>query len=261
MAVDRVWRASVEPLLGDLDGEQGGCPAPFFEREQKMNQTTARELAFFGRITAGFTHEIKNILAIIKESSGLMEDLLSLTKDEPFPHWERFSHRVEVIKQQVQRGVELATHLNRFAHSPDEPVSPIDLNDLTDQLVRLSERFARLKEVGLTRSGSNASIVLVTSPVALQMTVFLLLESCWNQMPAGSAMELRAEWRERHPCLLVRMTVPVDDLGAVKQHIATSEGFTVARQSAHELGGQMLDDIPDGFALLFTETRVDQQAG
>lgn len=220
-----------------------------------MKQTTANELAFFGKITAGFTHEIKNILAIIKESSGLMEDLLALTKDDPFPHWDRFSHRLEVIRQQVQRGVELTTRLNRFAHSPDEPVNRVDLNELADQLVRLSERFARLKEVTLKACFSDSQVTLVTSPVELQMAVFALMEGCWNQMPAGNEIELRAELREESPCILVRLTGNPESVAATKYKVQSSDGFQATRELLQELGGEILVDIQDGFALVFDDKK------
>ncbi len=220
-----------------------------------MRKTTAKELAFFGRITAGFTHEIKNILAIIKESSGLMEDLLLLTKDDPFPHWERFSRRVLVIRQQVQRGVELANRLNRFAHSPDEPVSRIELNELADQLVRLSERFARLKEVTLKSSCSESAVALVTSPVELQMAVFTLMESCWNQMQAGSEIDLTVELREKRPCMSIRLIGETGDMVTAKQKVQSSESFRATQELLGELGGEILTDNQDGFTLAFVETK------
>ena len=56
-----------------------------------MVETDLREVAFLGRITAAFTHEMKNVLAIIKESAGLMEDLLALSQEAAFPHRDRFA--------------------------------------------------------------------------------------------------------------------------------------------------------------------------
>ena len=35
-----------------------------------MNQLKRKEVAFFGKITAGITHEIKNVLAIIQQLKG-----------------------------------------------------------------------------------------------------------------------------------------------------------------------------------------------
>lgn len=221
-----------------------------------MKETAAKELAFFGRITAGFTHEMKNILAIIKESSGLMEDLLSLTKEAPFPHWDRFSHRVTVIQQQVQRGVELAARLNRFAHSTDEAVARLDLNDLAEQLTRLSERFARLKEVVLKANPAESSVALVTSPVELQMAVFTLMEGCWNQLPAGSEIELSVEQREQNPCMIIRCIGEIQDRNEFMQKVEATGVVKAAREILEDLGGRILQEKEIcGFTLAFSAAK------
>jgi C4-dicarboxylate-specific signal transduction histidine kinase len=152
-----------------------------------------REVAFVGRVTAGFTHELKNVLAIIKESAGLMEDLLALSKEGSFPHQERFGRAISGILKQVGRGVELTSRLNRFAHSTDVPVLAVDLREITVQLTLLAERFARLKGVVLKAEGSEESLVVSTSPVRLQMALLTGMECCWEAMTAGGEVVLRAE--------------------------------------------------------------------
>lgn len=220
-----------------------------------MKKSVAKELAFFGRITAGFTHEMKNILAIIKESAGLMEDLLLLTRDDPFPHWERFSHRVSVIQQQVQRGVDLAGRLNRFAHGPDEPVARVDLNELVEQMSRLSERFARLKEVTLKASPADSAVALLTAPVELQLAVFTMLESCWNQMPAGGEIELKVERRGEHPCLVIECSGEIGDSIEFERNAATAASIETAREVLQGIGGKILQEQGvRGFAILFAAT-------
>jgi signal transduction histidine kinase len=216
-----------------------------------MKEKTAKQLAFYGRITAGFTHEIKNILAIVKESSGLMEDLLSLSKDAPFPHWDRFSHRVSVIQQQVKRGVDLASRLNRFAHSTDEVMVQIDLNELAEQLVRLSERFARLKDVRLRAQPAPSAASLTTSPVELQMALFTIMESFWTQMPAGSELELKVEGSEHSLCLIIHWAEETEASAELKQKVQSSEAFNTAQQILGDLGGEISDAYRGGFALKF----------
>ena len=81
----------------------------------------AKEIAFMGKITAGITHEMNNVLATIKESGGLMEDIFALCRDQQIPHQDKFTRSLTTIKEQVKRGVELSTRLNRFAHSMDDP--------------------------------------------------------------------------------------------------------------------------------------------
>ena len=149
-----------------------------------------REVAFLGRMTAAFTHEMKNVLAIIKESAGLMEDLLLLSQQSAFPHRERFARCLTTIQAQTKRGVELSTRLNRLAHSPDEEVATVDLNDLLEQVVTLSGRFARLKGVTLTLHPHMEALSVIVSPLKLQIAVFTCLECCWEAMAAGGSISL-----------------------------------------------------------------------
>lgn len=155
-----------------------------------MVDTDLREVAFLGRITAAFTHEMKNVLAIIKESAGLMEDLLFLSQENTFPHKDRFVRCLTTIQAQTNRGVELSSRLNRFAHSPDEEVATVNLNEILEQVVFLSGRFARLKGVTLSLNPHEAALNVVVSPVKLQMAVFGCLECCWGSMAAGGNIAL-----------------------------------------------------------------------
>jgi len=79
------------------------------------------------------------------------------------------------IKDQIERGVGLTDRLNKFAHSTDETLSKIDLQDAIEQLVTLAQRFARLKHVVLktmTPDHEGPPVTLVTRHVQLQMALF-----------------------------------------------------------------------------------------
>ena len=83
-----------------------------------MKEMSEKEIAFIGKITAGVTHEINNALASIKEISGLMEDLISMSSTDSFPHQEKFLKVLPKIREQVQRSVKLTTQLNNcFSNS------------------------------------------------------------------------------------------------------------------------------------------------
>lgn len=151
----------------------------------------SKELVFFGRIAASFTHELKNVLAIVKETSGLMEDILSITKDEGFAHKERFSRAVATMLAQVGRGVELATRMNRFAHAPDHAVASVELNETLEQVTLLAERLARIKGVEIRAVPASGAVNLVSSPVGIQLTLFKAMECCWSSMQSGDILEAR----------------------------------------------------------------------
>jgi signal transduction histidine kinase len=155
-----------------------------------MNQFKHKELVFFGKITAGITHEIKNVLAIIQQSSGLMEDILDVTEDDAFPHKDKFIKSVDRIRGQIQRGIDLTTCLNRFAHSPDHCPASLDLNETSEQMVLLASRFARLKNIVLESSPSDPPLIIRSDPVALEMALFESIEILLNVISSGGKITL-----------------------------------------------------------------------
>lgn len=155
-----------------------------------MNRKVSEETAFMGRITAGVTHEMKNVLAIIKESAGLMEDILALTKDRPASENERFTRVITNINQQVERGVDLATRLNAFAHSPDARTADVDLNILLDQVASLSQRFARLKRVDLSAIPQPEPVTLLNDPLRLHMLFVDCIDRILQVAPAESTIHM-----------------------------------------------------------------------
>jgi len=158
-----------------------------------MNKWEEKEVAFFGKITAGITHEMKNVLAIIRESSGLMGDIISISPEAVIKYQEKIQTSLVRIKDQIERGVNLTDRLNKFAHSTDETLSKIDLQETIEQLISLAQRFARLKHVVLKTVPLNQEgqpVTLVTRHIQLQMALFASLECCFTVMSAGGEINI-----------------------------------------------------------------------
>jgi hypothetical protein len=140
-----------------------------------------RDALLMGRLTASATHEIQNILATIRESSGLMEDLLAMSA-EGFAHAERFKKGLTVLAEQVERGMMLSEHLNFCAHAPEEAPAGADVNEALRALVGLSRRNAARFRVSLVlapgRSGLRTSLraveVMAVAAVALDCALPLM---------------------------------------------------------------------------------------
>jgi signal transduction histidine kinase len=146
---------------------------------------------FMGKITAGVTHEIKNVLAIIKESAGLLEDLLFLAKDNaPLPR-EKLQRTLNRIAEQVTRGVDLSTKLNAFAHSSDEITASVEINQAVSQAAHLYKRFARLKNIAIEVKPAEKTSTITTDPLLLQMLLFQCMDLLMHLTGPGSTIELR----------------------------------------------------------------------
>lgn len=149
------------------------------------------EMAFLGKITASMTHEIKNTYAIILESSGLLSDLLTLSQEGSFPHKEKFLKVLGSINDQVHRGVTLATRLNQFAHSMDEPVALVKVADLLELVVALMQRLARRRSVELQALASDRDQSFRSDPFRVQLVLASVIEQLAEALESGGKIILQ----------------------------------------------------------------------
>ena len=156
-----------------------------------MREMSGKEIAFIGKITAGVTHEINNALASIKEISGLMEDLISMSSTDSFPHQEKFLKVLPKIQEQIKRSVKLTTQLNKFSHLADEYTAQVELNDFIEHLIFLTQRFARIKNVELQYQPAAQAVNFNTIPIQLQMALYNCITYFLNHTDDGGKVTIQ----------------------------------------------------------------------
>ncbi|MDI6796417.1 MAG: hypothetical protein QMD09_05715 [Desulfatibacillaceae bacterium] len=124
-------------------------------------------LKFFGRTTAAFTHDLKNALAIISQNAGLINDYLLMAEKGMPLDLARLKIVAERIDGQTRRADQLIKNMNRFAHSVDDPVKAVDINEMVELLAAVSFREASLKRVVLLPCPEKEPLVITTKPFLL----------------------------------------------------------------------------------------------
>lgn len=210
-----------------------------------------REAAFMGKITAGITHEFKNVLAIIKESSGLMGDLLSLCEKGTFPYQDRFSNALSTIQDQLDRGVELASRLNHFAHTTDEPIASVDLNEVVEQIVFLSQRFARLTGVVVRAESTDQALTVVTNSLQLRAALFLSLECWWEKMESGGVVTVCPTSHGEASAVRFSCEGGPSDRSTFEKGMSTSQCWATLEDLLGAIGAKIeMDESIRGFFLI-----------
>jgi signal transduction histidine kinase len=147
----------------------------------KEQDFKAQSLAFFGAVTASVSHELNNVIAIINELTGLLDDMRYGAEQGQPVGPERLKNIHERFNRQVKRGEIIIKRLNKFAHSTDQPIIEFDLNFVLGNLVDLTQRLADMKMVNLVYDVSEAPVQYTGNPFEFQHIVFrcirLLLES------------------------------------------------------------------------------------
>jgi C4-dicarboxylate-specific signal transduction histidine kinase len=150
-------------------------------------------LQFFGKMSASISHEIKNVLAIINENAGLLEDLTVMVEKGMPLDPQRLKTPASRIMKQIRRGDDIMKGMNRFAHSVDDPLRQIDLDDTLALTCALSNRFASMRGVRLELVPPSTPVPVVTNPFFLQNLLWLCLDFAMGCAGAGKTVSLKTE--------------------------------------------------------------------
>jgi len=204
-----------------------------------------KEIAFMGKVTASLSHEIKNTLAIINESAGLMGDLLGKDAPEDWPAYSRLTNLLASIEEQVQRSADIVKRLNQFAHTMDKSLADLDLNETVRQTAILAQRFATLRRVNLETQLASNPLYLQSDPFRLLYVIFGFIERAINCSPSESEVSVQTEQSGEMFQVMVtdQGTVEVDSIRALISASPEAEAerddsdLTVLVQTMKALGG------------------------
>jgi len=218
------------------------------------------ELAFFGAITASISHELNNVLSIINEYSGLLDDMVSgENTDKPVEN-ERIQRIALNIAKQIKREQGLIKLLNRFAHRVDTPLVKFNLNELVRDITRLSQRFASLKKIELGITIPEEQITLTNNPFAVQHVIFLCLKLALKHSNMTDCIDIKLDTNESQA--VIKIESP-----AVKKHEEAENMIKFISVLLKNLGGDIEIIIVDknrqlqqiSIPLSITDRLIDHQ--
>jgi light-regulated signal transduction histidine kinase (bacteriophytochrome) len=131
-------------------------------------------LKFFGKVNASISHELKNILAIISETAGFLNDLADLAKKGQNLKISMIEECSDSIAEDIQRGFTTIKQMNQFAHSVDTPVKEIDLLEILQLTIKLSGFLSFSNSVQISNIENNIQPVL-TCPFLLHNLLYQIL--------------------------------------------------------------------------------------
>jgi signal transduction histidine kinase len=144
--------------------------------ENEIGRICAEGLSFFGITNRLISHELKNVLAIISETLGLMGELVELSEKGIELKPEKLRSLSASIIEEVDRANTITRNMNAFAHGVDEFIRDVDVRRIVALMIELSQLEASLKKTKLQlKAGEPCSIY--TSPFFLANLVFRLINT------------------------------------------------------------------------------------
>lgn len=159
---------------------------------QEGNHLRDMQLAFIGRLMAGLSHENKNHLAIIKESCGLIEDLLLLEEAGRLKNIERYTKIISGINDRIGLAAEMCRFLSSFSHRMDHPLSSFSIIEVLQEEIYLLNRFARQRQVKLEFTFEKGIPAIFNNPSLLQFLFFCIIWPELEVLEAGSRVLITA---------------------------------------------------------------------
>lgn len=146
-------------------------------------------LEVFSEVSAVVTHEMRNILAIINEGAGLLDDFAEMAGPEGQLPAGRVLTSSTSIAAQVLRGNTLMKHVNSYAHSVDSWSAEVNIFDIVDVMASLSSRKAVQRKITV-RVEVDKSHHITTSPVYLLSATYLCLVGLFSAVPEGETITI-----------------------------------------------------------------------
>ncbi|MDL2316620.1 hypothetical protein LJC59_06010 [Desulfovibrio sp. OttesenSCG-928-A18] len=150
-----------------------------------------RDILFAGRILASVTHEMQNVMAIIKESGALTDDILSLNgllEKPSLRHGDKLAAALKNIQEQVGRGRNLMIMLNGFAHAAADYPERCDIVRFARLICVLAERMVKLGECSLETELAGKAEMVRGNALMLMQAIFLGIEGMLARCDKGDTL-------------------------------------------------------------------------
>ncbi len=170
----------------------------------RMDINGENALKFSGKMTASISHELKNVLAIINENAGLLEDLCAMAEGGRPVDPGRIKTAAGKMIKQVQRGDRIISRLNKFAHSVDDLDCDVDVNDIILLVSGLSGRIALMRGINLETVQTSDPVIISTNPFLLETLIWLFLD--FSMTAAGEGKTVSVTTGKQNENFVVRFS-------------------------------------------------------
>lgn len=148
-------------------------------------------LEVFSTIIRSVCHELKNNLAIINESGGLLDDLAVMHGDEGGVPGKRVKKSAATIADQVAAADKVIKNVSLFAHSHDFSISSVALKQALSLAVSLGGRKARGKSLDVS-VGCDDNVEFRTYLMVFEVFIYKLLDHIYDTSAEGESVRVEA---------------------------------------------------------------------
>jgi signal transduction histidine kinase len=160
-----------------------------FESQRQLSQS--EKLAAVGQVTAAMAHQIGTPLNSI---SGYLQLILQDGNLQP-----KDQSRLKIIESQLDRLADSVKNLLSFTRQPKPHLKSLEVNEVLEELIHLSEPWFLARNVKLTKHLSPNLPPILGDPTHLQTLFLNLITNALDAMPKGGVLTIRTRQRLAPP--------------------------------------------------------------
>ncbi|MBM4294600.1 MAG: two-component sensor histidine kinase [Deltaproteobacteria bacterium] len=210
----------------------------------------AQKLAAIGELAAGVGHEINNPLAIIRQEAELMRYLL---RDREYLGWEEIlslGDSLGHIIQEVDRAGEIIRRLLDFARKREPVIQGLEVNKLVEDMARLVEKEAQLKNISLVRHYDPDLPMLFSDGPQLRQVILNLLINARDAVEQDGVITITTRHQDGDAAIVIEDTgcgIPPENLDKIFHPFFTTKppgqgtglGLSICHGIVQRLGGSI----------------------
>ena len=154
-----------------------------FESQRLLSHS--EKLAAVGQVTATMAHQIGTPLNSI---SGYIQLMLQEENLQP-----RDRDRLKIIDSQLDRLAESVKTLLSFTRQPKPEMKPLNINELLEELIHLSEPWLHTRNVELLSHFSPSRSLVLGDSTHLQTLFLNLITNAVEAMPQGGRLTIKTQ--------------------------------------------------------------------
>jgi len=154
-----------------------------FESQRQLSQS--EKLAALGQVSATMAHQIGTPLNSI---SGYIQLMLQEGNLQP-----EDQNRLKIIESQLDRLADSVKNLLTFTRQPKPLLKPLNVNEVLEELIRLSLPWRHARNVTLFSSLSSEVPSILGDPTHLQTLFLNLITNALDAMPQGGQLRISTQ--------------------------------------------------------------------
>ena len=147
-------------------------------------------MRFIGRLLGLLSHELNNHLAILRESIGLADDILSAKNMPEKKRLDDLTALVRSLDEKLNRPIAIVRHVGDLSLQIEQDAAGHEADLIVDRLLSLIQRMAIQRKIIVRKSFAGHAIGLSSDPLLMQFLLFALLDNLYSALDSGGRVTI-----------------------------------------------------------------------